>query len=153
MAKIQLSKGGGFTLIPEGTHVFKITDVEYKEDFGKLTVTLQTKNGATHTERYTLIKADGEINEGAINSFSYFAKTALNNFGLDEIDHTDIIGCYIEATVKHEEFESNKEPGKMLKSARLNDLAVASGFGGDSADEDDTEDDDLEDLDDLDDLD
>ena len=152
MAKIQLSKGNGFTLIPEGTHVFKITEVEYKEDFGKLTVTLQTKDGSTHTERYTFIKANGEINEGAINAFSYFAKTALNNFALDEIDHTDIIGCYIEATVTHEEFESNKEKGKMLKSARLNDYAVASGFG-ESADEDDTEDDDLEDLDDLDDLD
>lgn len=33
MAKIGLTEG--FTLIPEGTHVFQITDVKYKEDFGK----------------------------------------------------------------------------------------------------------------------
>ena len=151
MAKIQLSKGNGFTLIPEGFHVFKITDVEYKEDFGKLNVTLQTKDGSTHTERYTFIKSNGEVNEGAINAFSYFAKTALNNFTLDEIDHTDIIGCYIGAVVKHEQFESNKEPGKMLKSARLNDYEVASGFGATSEDTEDEEDfDDLDDLDDLD---
>lgn len=31
MAKIGLTEG--FTLIPEGTHVFKITEVNYKEDF------------------------------------------------------------------------------------------------------------------------
>ena len=33
MAKIGLTEG--FTLIPEGTHVFQITDVKYKEDFGR----------------------------------------------------------------------------------------------------------------------
>ena len=33
MAKIGLSEG--FTLIPEGTHVFKITAVNYKEAFGR----------------------------------------------------------------------------------------------------------------------
>lgn len=36
MAKIGLTEG--FTLIPEGTHVFQITDVKYKEDFGKLEI-------------------------------------------------------------------------------------------------------------------
>lgn len=149
MAKISLSSG--FTLIPEGTYIFKITESEYKEDFGKLTVTLQTKEGLTHTERFTFIKQNGEANEGAINAFSYFAKTALNNFKLDEIDHTDIIGCYIEASVKHEEFESKNEPGKMLKSARLTDYAVASGFADNA--ENNSDKDDLEDLDDLDDLD
>ena len=40
MAKIGLSDG--FSLIPEGTHVFKITGVSYKEAFGKLEVTMQT---------------------------------------------------------------------------------------------------------------
>ena len=34
MAKIGLTEG--FTLIPEGTHVFKITEVKYKEVFGKM---------------------------------------------------------------------------------------------------------------------
>ena len=41
MAKIGLTEG--FTLIPEGTHVFQITDVKYKEDFGKLEVYMQTQ--------------------------------------------------------------------------------------------------------------
>ena len=91
----------------------------------------------------------GEVNEGALKAFSFFAKTALNNFSLDEIDEEDIIGCYITATVKHEEFESNKEPGKMLKSARLSDYAVAVGFGNETKNEDKVEDMSDDDLDDF----
>lgn len=69
----------GFTLIPEGTHVFKITAVNYKEAFGKLEITMQTQSGAKHIERFSLLKTDGSPNEGALNAFSYFAKTALND--------------------------------------------------------------------------
>lgn len=148
MAKIKLSEGG-FSLIPEGTTTFKIVGVEYKEDFGKMKVEMQTKSGAKHTEQFSLLTKSGEVNEGALKAFSYFAKTALNNYSLDEIDETDLIGCYITATVKHEEFESNKEPGKMLKSARLNDYAVAVGFGSDRATEETTDDSDSDDLDDF----
>ena len=128
MARIKLSEST-FTLIPEGVTTFKIVAVEYNEDFGKMKVSMQTQSGSKHTETFTLLTKNGEVNEGALKAFSYFAKTALNNFELDEIDETDLIGCYITATVKHEEFESNKEPGKMLKSVRLNDYTVAAGFG------------------------
>ena len=93
MAKIGLTEG--FTLIPEGTHVFQITDVKYKEDFGKLEIYMQTQNGSKHIERFSLLKSDGSPNEGAYNAFSYFAKTALGNFDLTEIDHTDLIGHFI----------------------------------------------------------
>lgn len=129
MAKIKLSEGG-FSLIPEGTTTFKIVGVEYKEDFGKMTIDMQTKDGKKHTEKFSLLKSNGEANEGALKAFSYFAKTALKNFQLDEIDHEDIIGCYITATVKHEEYEYEKDgETKRGKSARLNDYAVAVGFG------------------------
>lgn len=148
MAKIALSQGG-FTLIPEGVTTFKIVEVEYKEDFGKMNVTLQTQSGVKHTERFTLLNNKGEVNEGAIKAFSYFAKTALNNFTIEEIDDQDLVGCYITATVKLEEFESNKEPGKMLKSVRLGEYAVAVGFGKVSDVEDDLDDDLDEDLDDF----
>lgn len=50
MAKIGLTEG--FTLIPEGTHVFKITEVNYKEDFGKMEVVMQTA-----TRKLTVINA------------------------------------------------------------------------------------------------
>lgn len=150
MAKIKLAKGG-FTLIPEGVTTFKVVEVEYDEDFGKMRVHLQTKSGQKHTEQFMLLKNDGEVNEGALKAFSYFAKTCLNNYELDEIDEQDIVGCYITATVTHREYESNKEPGKMLKSAQLNDYTVAVGFANESI----ANDDELDDLDDdpLDDLD
>lgn len=152
MAKIKLTEGG-FSLIPEGTTTFKIVGVEYKEDFGKMSVEMQTKTGAKHTERFTLIKSNGEVNEGALKAFSYFAKTALNNFQLDEIDETDLIGCYITATVKHEEYDyTDKKTGetKVGKSARLNDYAVAVGFGSTNTQTEDVEDADEDtDLDDF----
>lgn len=131
MAKLKLSEGG-FSLVPEGTTIFKIVGVEYKEDFGKMKIEMQTKGGQKHYETFSLLKNDGEVNEGALKAFSYFARTALNNYSLDEIDEQDLVGCYITATVKHDEFESNKEPGKMLKSVRLNDYAVSVGFGSDA---------------------
>lgn len=148
MAKIKLSEGG-FTLIPEGTTTFKIVAVEYKEDFGKMSVEMQTKGGQKHTERFSLLKNNGEVNEGALKAFSYFAKTALNNFQLDEIDEQDIVGCYITATVKHEEYSYEKDgETKTGKSARLNDYAVAVGFGSAKSEEDsqDSESDDLDDF-------
>lgn len=130
MARIKLSEGG-FSLIPEGVTTFKITDVEYNEDFGKMKIRMQTKSGAKHTETFSLLTDKGEINEGALKAFSYFAKTALNNYELDEIDESDLVGCYITATVKHEEFEFTKgnRKGQMGKNARLNDYTVAAGFG------------------------
>lgn len=152
MAKIKLSEAT-FTLIPEGTTVFKVVDVDDSkyEDFGKLEVKLQTAKGESHTEKFTIIKANGELNEGALKAWSYFARTCLNNYQADEIDTQDIKGCFIKATVKHEEYESNKEPGKMLKAVRLNDYATASGFGNASAVKQDDEDEfDLDsELDDL----
>lgn len=150
MAKMKLSEGG-FSLIAEGTHTFKVTKVDDSkyEDFGKLEVTLQTASGATHIERFGLQTKAGEVNEGALKAWSYFARTCLNNYEADEIDTQDIVDCYITATVKHEEFESNKEPGKMLKSARLNDYAVAVGFGSGKSEattEDESGDEDLDDF-------
>ncbi len=31
---IKLSENTGFTIIPEGEHIFKVEDVEYDKDFG-----------------------------------------------------------------------------------------------------------------------
>lgn len=119
MAKIGLTEG--FTPIPEGTHVFQITDVKYKEDFGKLEVYMQTQTGSKHIERFSLLKSDGSPNEGAYNAFSYFAKTALNNFDLTEIDHTDLIGHFIECDVEHDVQENKRKPGQSITFVRLTD--------------------------------
>ena len=149
MAKIRLSESA-FKLIPEGATIFKVTKVDDSkyEDFGKLEVTLQTAKGETHIERFGIVNATGELNEGALKAWSYFARTCLNNFSADEIDTQDIVGCYIKATVKHETYTRTKgdKAGEEATTVRLNDYTTATGFGGaDVADEDDT--DDIDDLD------
>ena len=148
MAKMKLTEST-FQLIPEGVTVFKVMSVDDSkyDDYGKLVVKLQTARGETHNEQFTLLNKKGELNEGALKAWSYFARTCLNNYRADEIDTQDIVGCYIQATVKHEEYESNREAGKMLKSARLNDYAVATGFGSSEEETEDTEE--TDDLDDF----
>lgn len=151
MAKMKLSESK-FSLIPEGTHIFKVTEVndEKYEDFGKLAVKLQTAKGQSHVENFTLLKANGEVNEGALKAWSYFARTCLNNFSADEIDTQDIVGCYIKATVKHETYTRTRgeNAGTEGKTARLNDYTTASGFGDTKANNE-PEADDNDDLDDF----
>lgn len=126
MAKIGLTEG--FSVIPEGTHVFKIIKVNYKEDFGKMEVIMQMATGQKHTERFSLLDKNGESNQSGLNAFSYFAKTALNDFSLSEIDEQDLVGHFIRCEVEHEKVESNRTPGKMLTFARLGDKEAADGF-------------------------
>lgn len=151
MAKMKLSEST-FSLIPEGTTVFKVVEVDDSkyEDFGKLSVKLQTAKGETHVETFSLIKKGGELNEGALKAWSYFARTCLNNFRADEIDTQDIVGCYIQATVKHEVYTKTKgdKAGEEGKAVRLNDYTTAVGFGGsyEEVEDDIDEDDDLDDF-------
>lgn len=127
MAKIKLVDVG-WSMIPEGNHVFKIESVLYKASFGKLEINLVNQTGQKHKERYTLITKK-KVNEGAQKAFSYFAKTALNNFTLEEIDPDDLVGCYVSATVAHvEQDELNEKTGLPYVNVRLNDLKSAVGF-------------------------
>ena len=127
MAKIGLTEG--FSLIPEGTHVFQITAVNYKEAFGKMEVTMQTQGGSKHIERFSLLKTDGSPNEGALNAFSYFAKTALNNFSLTEIDHEDLVGCFMECDIEHDVQPNKNKPDKTVTFVRLADKHPSNGWG------------------------
>ena len=127
MAKITLTETT-YSLVPEGTHIFQITKVVYKEEYGKMEVTMKTKEGYTHTERYNLLKENGETNEAALNGFSFLAKTALQNFDLTEIDHEDIVGAFIKAEVTHEKVQSKTDPSKELTFCRLGSKSPADGF-------------------------
>ncbi len=126
MARIPMTSG--FTLIPTGEYVFLIEDVKYDEKFGTLEVKLVTADGMKHTERFSLMDNNGEANEKALNAFSYFAKTALNDFSVADIDHTDLIGHYIRAEVVHTKMPSRKDPTKTVTFANLGDKAPADGF-------------------------
>src|SRR5574344_1464886 len=98
MARIPMTSG--FTLIPEGTYVFRIYDVKYDETFGKLSVMMVNAQGMKHTE----------------------------NFSVTDIDHTDIIGHYIRAEVVHTKMPSRKDPTKTVTFANLGDKSPADGF-------------------------
>lgn len=126
MSKIRLN--GGFTLIPEGIHVFKITKVTYKENFGKLEIKMQTTDGKSHTERFTLTNGKGVVNDGAMNAFSYFAKKAMNDSSLTEIDHGDLVGRYIRCEVTHDIQPNKNKPGETITFLRLGEKEAADGF-------------------------
>lgn len=132
MAKIALSDSS-FAVCPEGTHIFRIESVEYKEDFGKLNIIMKTKEGYTHTERFNFVKANGEPNEAAIGIFSLFAKIALQDFDLEEIDHEDLIGCYIKCEVTHDVQPNKNDSSKTITFSRLGNKAQADGFEEDEA--------------------
>lgn len=126
MGKIALSES--FSVIPEGTYIFKITNVNYKEQFGKLEITMKTAKGQTHTERFSLLKADGSTNEGALNAFSYFARTVLDDYSAQDIDPEELVGFFIECDVEHDIVPSKKDPNKTVIFARLADKRPADGF-------------------------
>lgn len=126
MPTIQLTSG--FTVCPDGVHIFRIYKVEYDQEFGKLTISLVNAKGITHVERFSLIKVNGEPNEKAYNAFSYFARTALNDYGREQIDPTDLVGHYIKAEVVHTIVPSNTDTSKTMTFANLTNKWVADGF-------------------------
>ena len=126
MAMIPMTSG--FSICPEGTHVFRIYKVEYNEEFGKLVVHFVNAQGCTVQERFSLMNPDGSANEGACNAFSFFAKTALNDFTLEAVDPDTLVDRYIKAEVTHTKLPSNKDPNKTLTFANLGDKWTADGF-------------------------
>lgn len=129
MARIPMTSG--FVLIPEGTYVFRIYDAKYDEEFGKIEVKLVTAQGMTHTERFSIKDNNDELNEKALGAFSYFAKTAMNDFSLEDIDPAELIDHYIEAEVIHTKLPSNKDPNKTVTFTNLGDKSPADGFDED----------------------
>lgn len=144
--------GGNFTPISEGVHIFKITGVENKEDFGKLLVHMVTKEGKKHTEVFRLMKSNNEPNPGAMTAFSFFAKAAMNDFDLEEIEEQDLVGHYIKCTVEHNKVESNRTPGKILTFVQLGDKEPADGFEGEDEDPEEILEAKEEETDDVDDI-
>jgi hypothetical protein len=123
---------GGFKVMPEGVQVLKITKAEYDEDFGKVTFTLENVKGQSCQERFNLLNQDNTPNEKAMNAFSFFAKTAMNNFDLVDVDPTELVGRYIRAEVIHNKVPSTKDPTKMVTFVNLGEKSPADGFDGDT---------------------
>ena len=128
MARIPMT--GGFQIMPEGEQVLKITKAEYDEDFGKATFTLVNAKGQTCQERFGLLNQDNTPNERALNAFSFFAKTAMNDFDLEDVDPVELVGRYIRAEVIHNKVPSTKDPSKMMTFVNLGSKSPADGFDG-----------------------
>jgi hypothetical protein len=128
MARIPTT--GGFQTMPEGEQVLKITAAEYDEEFGKVIFTLQNVKGLTCIERFSLLNQDNTPNEKALNAFSFFAKTAMNDFDMEDVDPVELIGHYIKAEVIHNKVPSTKDPTKMMTFVNLGDKSPADGFDG-----------------------
>lgn len=118
----------GFVIIPEGEYVFRIYDVTYDEDFGRIEIKLVNAQGMTHTERFSIKDKNDEYNEKALNAFSYFAKTAMNDYTLEDIDPEELINHYIHAEVIHNKVPSRNDPSKELTFVNLGDKSPADGF-------------------------
>ncbi len=128
MATIKMT-GMNFTVCPEGRHIFRIYKVDFNEEFGKITIYMVNAQGITHRENFSLFRADGSMNEGACNAFSFFARTALNDFSREAIDHNELVNHYIGATVVHTVLPNRNDPTKTVTFANLvGEKWVANGF-------------------------
>lgn len=126
MARIPMTSG--FALIPEGTYVFRIYDATYDEEFGKIEIKLVNAAGMTHTERFSIKDKNDELNEKALNAFSYFAKTAMNDYSLEDVDPVELIDHFICAEIVHTKLPSDKGPNKTVTFANFGDKSSADGF-------------------------
>ena len=126
MAMIPMT--GGFSICPAGEQVFRINKVDYNEEFGKLIIHLVNAKGDSVQNRFSLMNQDGTTNDKACNAFSFFAKTALNDFSLAAVDPATLVGRYIRLVVTHTESPSTKDPGKIMTFVNVKNPSVASGF-------------------------
>ena len=128
MATIQMTNNN-FTVCPEGKHIFRIYKVDFNQDFGKVVVYMVNAQGITHRENFNLMRADGSMNESACNVFSFFARTALNDFSREAIDHTELVNHYIGVEIAHTVQPNKNDPTKTVTFANLvGDKWVADGF-------------------------
>ncbi|MDD2952526.1 MAG: hypothetical protein PHC95_05100 [Parabacteroides sp.] len=156
MAKFKTTKSS-FQLMPEGTYIFKITEIDDHdyEDFGKLVIVMQTKDGQKHRENFSLLDAEGNVNEIASNILSTVYRNAVGNLNLNdniEVDTDDMIGCYIQCDIVHTESKTkNPNTGKPYVNENAKNYKPANGFGSakasSSSAKEESVDDELDDLD------
>ena len=138
---MKLSKSTGFKNIPEGRTILKIVSVDEKPQFDKVEVKLRNQEGLTMLQKYDTSK------EGGLNAYSFLARSAMDDFSLDEVEGDDLIGRFVEADVTHTVVESTKDEDKTFTFVNIKNLKPSVGFEDEDDDEEmvevDDEDDDL----------
>lgn len=128
MAKLTLNEAKVFAPISEGYHVFKIVESNYKEDFGKLEIVMKTANGQKHIERFSFGGGKFPINQGAMNAFSYFARVAMNDYSMETVDPSELVGKYLRCKVEHDVKPHRDDPNKTVTFIRLTEKLAADGY-------------------------
>ena len=108
--------------------MFRVYGATYDEEFGKIEVKLVNAAGMTHTELFSIKDKNDEMNEKALNAFSYFAKTVMGDYTLEDIDPAELVDHFICAEVVHTKLPSNKDPNKTVTFANLGDKSPAEYF-------------------------
>jgi len=124
MGMLKLSNG--FSVLPEGETVLYVTGVDYDEKWGKIEIHFINADGSKHSERYKIYKDNGDLNEPALNAFSWIARTILNDPSVEEIDPKSLAGHYVACTVYHEQYTGND--GKARTYAHIKDYDAADAF-------------------------
>ena len=106
MSRIALT--GGFTPMPEGIHILKITKVEYDESFGRMSITMENAAGQRHFENFRFLDANGEENQKAIGAFSSLARAALGDSEADEIDTDELVGYLVKGEISYRTYEDKE---------------------------------------------
>lgn len=105
MTKIKLSEG--FKVVSEGEHTFTVKSVEYKPDFNKVNLKMETESGEKHTEFFTI------DNDKALFAFTMTAKTLMGDNTITDIEPDELVGKSMIATVVH---NTSEKTGKVFAS-------------------------------------
>lgn len=126
MARIKLSESRGFTPIEEGEHLLKVFSAQYVPQVGRIEIEFINKQGKKLKERFSLLNNKKEINEKALNAFSYYARTILGDWEVDDIDPEELVGNYIIGNVVHQHVPKRDNPDETITFVNLDGVKETS---------------------------
>lgn len=127
MARVSIPSGFAPT-IPEGKYVFRIYEAKYDEEYGRIEVKMVNSKGMTHTEKFFVMNNDNTPNERALNAFGFFARTAMQDYTLEDIDPEELVDRYIKVDIVHNKVPNRNDPSKEMTFVNLGGKYQADGF-------------------------
>ena len=121
MGRIALSSG--YVPLDEGTYKFEVVETEYKEDYGKIRIVFETKDGKKHSEQFIIIGNNGKTNDKALWAFTQFARAILNDDEIEDVDDRELVGSHVIADIVHDE-SINEETGEKRVYAHMKNLVA-----------------------------
>lgn len=120
MAKITLAESNGAFINQPGKNVLlRITKAKYDTEYGKVEIVLENENGEIVNNNYNLIDNDGSTNEGALKAFSYFARVAVGDWGRDDIEDEDLVGCFVRCDIEMKTGKKEDKNGNIMEFANI----------------------------------